>query len=160
MTTDRKHLVTTLVGVYSFYDKELTEYSIRVWVDALADFDVATVGEAFTRHLRDPDAGRFCPKPADVIRQIRGDRADLALIEWGRVLAAARAGGALFTGATQQAVDSIGGMLSLRMSDEKQISYLQRQFTAAFVAYRAREESPPLLLLQDEVAKATQRRIS
>lgn len=142
---DRKRLVQTLVGVYGFYDKELTEFAIRIWSDALAEFEPQDVETAFAQHVRDTDAGRFCPKPADIIKQVRGDVADLAMIEWGKVLESARAGGgARFDGPTQQALDSIGGMYALRVADESSHTFLQRQFLAAFKAYRSREALPAI----------------
>lgn len=141
---DRKRLVQTLVGVYGFYDKELTEFAIRIWAEALAEFDAASVETAFSQHVRDTDAGRFCPKPADIIKQIRGDVADLAMVEWGKVLEAARAGGARFDSPTQQALDNIGGMYALRVADESAHTFLQRQFIAAFKAYRSREMLPAI----------------
>jgi hypothetical protein len=141
---DSKTLLT-LGGVYSFYDKELSEFAIEIWASALDEFDPIAVREAFQRHMRNPEAGRWLPKPADIIRHLRGDVNDRALIAWGEVIAAARAGGANFDGATRQALDSMGGMGRIRMSQEAENGFLMRQFVAAFKAYATREESTPLL---------------
>lgn len=146
---DQKRLSTTLVGAYAFYGQELSPFALRVWADALDGLDAAVIDSAFSRHLRDTEAGRWCPKPADILRQIRGDIGDQALIAWGEVIAAAKAGGARFTGPAQQALDSIGGMGRVRLAREDENGFLQRQFVAAFKAYRAREESPPLLAAVD-----------
>ncbi len=146
---DRKRLVQTLVGVYGFYDKELTEFAIRVWVGSLQGFDAAAIDAAFDAHLRDTDAGKWLPKPADILRHLKGDVGDAALIEWGKVLASARAGGGKgFGGATDAALDSIGGMYALRMASEDQQPFLQRQFVAAFRVFHAREDAAPLLAAQ------------
>lgn len=143
-----KRLVQTLVGVYGFYDKELTEFAIRVWKDACSEFDIDALAQAFNRHLRDPEAGRWLPKPADIIRQLRGDTNDAALIAWGHVMTSARAGGGFgpeFTPAAKEAVQSLGGWSVICRADESQNGFLQRRFGDAFKAYRNREESPPLL---------------
>jgi hypothetical protein len=142
---DRKRLAATLVGAYAFYDRELTDFAMRIWADALDGIDADTIDAAFARHLRDTDAGRFCPKPADILRQIHGNVDELALVAWGQVIAAAKAGGKLFEGATQEAIDSMGGMGRIRMSTESENGFLQRQFVAAFKAYKTREDAPPLL---------------
>ncbi len=149
--TDRKRLIQTLVGVYGFFDKELTEFAIRVWTDALAGLPIEAVEAAFTAHLKDPNAGRFLPRPADILRQINGDSEERALIAWGEVISAARSGGGRFDGATQQAIDSMGGMGRIRLAGEHENGFLQRQFVAAFKAYKARDEAPRLVLA--EVAK-------
>jgi hypothetical protein len=141
---DSKTLLT-LGGVYSFYDKELSEFAITIWADALNDFDPAMVREAFQRHMRDPEAGRWLPKPADIIRHLKGNVNDQALIAWGEVIAAAKAGGARFGGAAQQALESMGGMGRIRSAQEAENGFLQRQFVAAFKAYATREETVPLL---------------
>lgn len=142
---DKKRLMPTLAGAYGFYNQELSEFSIRIWVDALDNIDAEVIDEAFARHLRDPDAGRWCPKPADILRQIKGDANDRALIAWGEVLAAAKAGGRRFEGPMQQAIEGMGGMARIRLSQETELPFLQRQFVAAFKAYHARAENPPLI---------------
>lgn len=142
---DRKRLTASLVGAYAFYDRELTDFAMRIWADALDGIDADTIDAAFARHLRDHDAGRFCPKPADILRQIHGDADERALVAWGEVIAAARAGGRRFDGPTQAAVYAMGGMGRLRLANEAENGFLQRQFVAAFKAYKNREELPPLL---------------
>ncbi len=143
--TDAKRLVQTITGAYGFYDREISDFAMQVWADALAGIDADTIDAAFARHLRDPDAGRFCPKPADILRQIHGDIEQQALVEWGRVIAAAKAGGARFDGATQEALDSMGGMGRLRLASEAENGFLQRQFVASFRAYKQRSDNPPLI---------------
>jgi hypothetical protein len=143
--SDSKRLAATLVGAYAFYDKELTDFQARMWREALSGIDADTIDAAFSRHLRDTRAGKFCPKPADILLQIHGDADDAALIAWGEVISAARSGGGKFDGPTQEAIDSMGGMGRLRMAGEHENGFLQRQFLASFKAYRARSEAPPWL---------------
>jgi hypothetical protein len=142
---DRKKLAATLTGAYAFYGQELTTFAMRVWAEALDGIDDAVIDAAFSRHLRDPEAGRWCPKPADILRHIHGDIGEQALVAWGEVISAARSGGARFDGPTQEALDSLGGMGRLRLAREDENGFLQRQFVAAFKAYKARSESAPLL---------------
>jgi hypothetical protein len=143
---DRKRLVQTLVGVYGFYDRELTEFAIRIWSDALAGLEMVTVEEAFASHLRDTDAGRFLPKPADILRQVKGSEADAALVAWGDVLNRARAGGGSegLTEASRRAVDAMGGWSVICRSQEDQLGFLQRRFVDMYRAYRGREEQAAL----------------
>lgn len=145
MAIDRTRLVATLVGAHGFYDRELSDFALRIWSDALDGIDADTIDAAFARHLRDHDAGRFCPKPADILRQIHGSADDQALIAWGEVIAAARSGGRRFDGPTQEAIESMGGMGRLRLASEAENGFLQRQFVAAYKAFRLRASAPPLL---------------
>jgi hypothetical protein len=143
---DRKRLVQTLVGVYGFYDRELTEFAIRIWSDALSGIEMATVEEAFAGHLRDTEAGRFLPKPADILRQIKGSAEDAALVAWGDVLNRARAGGGSngLPEPARRAVEAMGGWSVICRSQEDQLGFLQRRFVDMYRAYRGREEQAAL----------------
>ena len=147
---DKKVLIETLVGVYAFYDKELTEFAIRIWSDVLADKDIATVSAAFTHHLKDTGAGRFCPKPADILRHLNGDADAAAVLAWADVLDCVRYGGRgaeKIVGAARFAVDSLGGFSAIGRSDESDLGFIQKRFCEAFKVYRALDALPPVLAL-------------
>jgi hypothetical protein len=135
--------------VYDFYRQELSEFAVRIWIDACAEFAMADIERAFMLHLKDPDAGRFLPKPADLVRQLRGSADDEAAIAWGQVLNAARGRGSVpADDLTHQALDALGGLSVLGRADESQNGYLQRRFTDAFKAHRRRallDQAVPLL---------------
>lgn len=145
--TDRKRLVQTLVGVHAFYDKELTEFAIRVWEDALDGVPIASAEAAFRRHLSDTKRGQFMPKPADILRQLKGDEQDRALIAWGQVLTAARSGGGMPDAcqATREALQAMGGMSVICRANESENGFLQKRFLELFSTYSRRDETPPLL---------------
>lgn len=141
----KQRLIQTLVGVYGFYDKELTEFAIRIWLDALAEFEVSEVEKAFDQHLKDPDCGRWLPKPADVIRQLRGDVEDEARMAWADVLEFVRGGGyGLLTGRARDAVNAMGGTSVIGRADEAQNGFLERRFLDYFKTYKRRESQPQL----------------
>ena len=148
---DREKLLQTLAAMYAYYERELSEFAVKLWMEDLAGYPVDAVCEAFARHRRDTKRGQWLPKTADILAQINGDSDDQALIAWGEVIAAARSGGGKFEGATQQAIESMGGMGRLRMAGEAENGFLQRQFLASFKAYRARAESASLIPLGDNV---------
>jgi hypothetical protein len=121
-----QRLIQTLVGVYSFYDKQLTEFAIRVWLDALDGYDLDRVEQAFTQHLTDPDAGRWLPKPADIAGRLKDDdgrpgadeawaialrgKSETATVVWTDEIAAAW-GAAL---PVMQAGDEVGARMAFR----------------------------------------------
>ena len=140
-----QRLVQTLVGVYGFYDKELTEFAIRIWADAMAEFDLPEVEKALQRHLKDPDCGRWLPKPADVIRQLRGDADEQARLAWADALEFVRGGGfGLLNGPAKEAVNAMGGLSVIGRADESQNGFLERRFVDFYKAYKRRGESPAL----------------
>lgn len=139
-----------LAGVYSFYDRELSEFAIEVWSDALGDLDQQAVRAAFQRHLKDPDSGRFLPKPADILRQLHGDTRDQALIAWGDVLKRATEADywqekTKVSDVALQAVYALGGWSAIGRADMSQNGFLQKQFVDLFQAYQRRADTQPLL---------------
>ena len=139
---DRQRLLVTLAGVYGFYGSDLTEFAISVWVDVADEFEPVQFDRAMKAHLRDPSAGRWLPKPADIIRQLRGDQQQAGVLAWSDVLACARAGGAGYPAlpdTSKNALESVGGMGMLRRADEQQTGHIQRQFLAAHQAYVGRD---------------------
>jgi hypothetical protein len=65
---DRFHAM--LSGVMAMWDKVPTAQTIAVWFRALEGYDIATLSAAFSAHMRDPQNGKFEPKPAHIIEQI------------------------------------------------------------------------------------------
>lgn len=136
----RECLMQAIAGVFTYYGKELSEFLLRVWLDDLEGYDVEAVERALVRHRRDPERGRFMPFTADILRQLNGDSEERALVAWGNVIEAARKGGGAFEGPTQDALDAIGGMARLRFAPERDNGFIQREFCAAFRAFRARDD--------------------
>lgn len=137
-----KRLIQTLVGVYGFYDKELTEFAIRIWTEALEGFEMPVIERAFSMHLKDPSAGRWLPKPADIIRQIKGDEDEQARMAWAQVLGLIRSGGyALLDVPEREAVHAMGGSHVIGRADESQNGFLERRFIDFYKGFRRRKDA-------------------
>ena len=146
---DFRRFNAAMTACAELYGRTLSEAALALWWKLLEPYDIELVERALHRALESPDGGQFMPKPADLIRQLRGHADDDALIAWGKVLQQAqRGGGGNFAGAAKQAIDSLGGWSVICRADESQNGFLQRRFCDAFKAYRSRETSPPLLLVE------------
>lgn len=64
---DRKAFAELLGATIEVYGTQLSATSMELWWNVLAAFPLAAVRAALSAHLRDPHAGRFAPKPADVV---------------------------------------------------------------------------------------------
>ena len=144
-----------LAALYSFYGAELTEFAGRIWLQSTRDISDEQFDRAIQMHIEDPQRGRWLPKPADIIGAINGDKDEASLIAWGRIIEAARAGGARIglDEAASSALRDIGGMAAVQRSDESQNSYLQRRFCDSFKAYSARERREALMIGEDNVVR-------
>lgn len=59
-----------LSAVSELYGKPPSAMVQSLYWGALREYDLATIRQAFDRHVRNPDGGQFMPKPADIIRTI------------------------------------------------------------------------------------------
>ena len=88
--TDSDTFGAMLSAVAAVYGREITPEVSAIYWAALAPYDLAAVRQAFDRHVRNPDAGQFLPKPADLIRMLGGTTADSAMQAWAKVERAIR----------------------------------------------------------------------
>jgi len=137
--------VMALAGIYSFYDRELSEFAAEVWAESLRGFDPVAVRAAFQRHLRDPERGQFLPKPTDIIRHLAGDPNDRALVAWGQVIGSFRGGSRPEDPIVTEAIDAMGGWSAIGQSRESENGWLQKRFVELYRTYARRAEMPPLL---------------
>jgi len=73
-----------ITDVLAFYRQDASEFAVYVWWQAMQPFDFAAVANALNRHCVDPDRGQFAPKPADVVRLLRGGSKDGSAMAWAR----------------------------------------------------------------------------
>lgn len=136
-----------LAGVYDFYGKQVSVFAMDVWWQALKLFDSQAVKDAFNRHLVNPDTGQFLPKPADIVRMLRGTTQDSALIAWAKVDKAVRHVGpwsdvAFDDALIHRVLHDMGGWISLGTKAEKEWPFIAREFENRYRGYKMRSEIP------------------
>lgn len=65
-----------LSGCLSMWGDAPTAEATAIWFRCLAEYNIQTITEAFNAHMRDPSNGKFAPKPAHIIEQIRCSQQD------------------------------------------------------------------------------------
>jgi hypothetical protein len=130
-------LLTTLSVVYR---TPLSSKSIELYWRVLQKFEFAEVKAAFQAHLTDPDAGQFMPKPADLIRCLKGDRKTQALQAWSTVAEGIRSMGGyasvVFDDPMIHAViEDMGGWISLCQTLLKDFPFRANEFETRYAAY-------------------------
>ena len=68
--TDRPAFYRLLIGIGELYDKTLSTAAQVLYWDALSKYELADLDAALKAHVTTPDAGRFMPKPADLIARL------------------------------------------------------------------------------------------
>lgn len=156
--TERKHLALALSATMEVYGKTVTPTMAEVWIAALDGFTVAQIRGALSAHMRDPDTGQYPPKPADVVRLLRGTSADNATLAWVKVTAAMRGVGGYASvvfddPAIHAAIESMGGWPKLCVGEEAELPFRERDFRGVYTAMRNRGgfEYPAVLAGRSEI---------
>lgn len=158
--SDRRRFVALLTGVHSFYRVDITDFAVGVWTRALEPYAIEAIERAFDAHARDPKAGAFMPKPADLIRLLDGTHEDRAAIAWSKVYRAITSVGGYATvafddGAIHTAIVDLGGWPSMCAGTIDELPFLQRRFCAAYTAHaKAQSPHPPKLLGIHDITNA------
>jgi len=138
--TDRQRIVQALTAMYAYYERELSDFALRIWMEDLEGFSADVVCAALTAHRRDTERGQWLPKSADVLRKINGDPAEAAQMAWERVLKVAQGGGSgKLDSASRRAVNALGGISAIQRSPVDQNGFLQKRFADAYAVYAKRE---------------------
>lgn len=140
-STDRKAFADQFMLTCLAYEKSFNPELANLYFSDLSEFSVDSVCQAMTCHRKDPDRGRFFPKPADIIHQINAQsRAavnpeKLSLL-WSSVVKAASRG--LAPATTDEyliaALQMIGGQKAVGYADPVELNRLQKEFSANYAA--------------------------
>ena len=155
---DEEAFFTLIASVYSFYRRDFSDFAGDVWLSAMKPFDYAAIADAIGRHSVNPDTGKFCPMPADIVQMLQGTTIDSALGAWSKVDRAIRVVGpwrsVVFDDPLIHAVvTEMGGWTMLGNKEEKEWTFLKNEFSNRYRGYRSRSivpDYPPVLVGMSE----------
>jgi len=144
---DKKDFFTLIGDVYAFYRKDFSKFTGKVWWAAMQHFDYAAIEDAIGRHSVNPDTGKYCPFPADIVQMLQGTTIDSALAAWSKVDRAVRVVGTwrsvVFDDPLIHAVvTEMGGWTLFTHKEEKEWPFLKNEFSARYRGYRSRSLVP------------------
>lgn len=136
-----------LVAVGDLYGKSMGEMAIGLYFNALKEYDLAAVRQAFDRYVKNPDSGQFMPKPADLIRMMQGTSLDASMAAWAKVDKAVRQVGTYASVVfddplIHRAIADIGGWLKLGTKTEDEWPFVARDFQNVYKGYAHRNDTP------------------
>lgn len=144
-TDERPQFAAILAGLGETYDKKITKALADIYFLVLGDFSCEEVQAAARAHMRDPKAGAFWPKPADLIRWIPSttaslDPAESAEIAWHCVLDAIGRIGPyrpleLDDPVAIACVRSLGGWQKICAQTHEQLVWIRKEFLTSYEIY-------------------------
>lgn len=134
-----------LADALAFYRQDLSPFALGVWWQACDGFDLEQVAKALTAHALDPERGQFAPKPADLVRVLRGTQTDRSLIAWGKVLDAIQRVGSYESvvfddGAIHAAISDMGGWPTICRGNTDDLPFTQKRFCDLHRTYSLRPD--------------------
>lgn len=134
---DKKEFAQFVGGIFAMYGKEATPMILRVWFEAMRQYDLKAFKDALSRHLLNPDNGQFLPKPADVVRLIGGTTVDSALEAWSAVDNAIRTVGTyrsvVFADPIiHKVIQDMGGWVALGNKKEDEWAFVAKEFQTRY----------------------------
>lgn len=136
-----------LAKTFALYDKPLTDVLLEVWWESLRAYELQEVTRALSAHIRNPDNGQFLPKPADVIRALRGTSANTAQSAWTKVEGAIRKIGpyrsvAFDDPVIHRVIQDMGGWIKINKITNEELPFVQREFENRYRGFSATGEIP------------------
>lgn len=138
---DKREFATIMEATMAVYGREVTKPVMQLYWSALVEYDMAAVRRAFGAWIKNPDAGQFPPKPADIIRMIDGATGDRAMVVWSKVDKAIRMVGhyqsvAFDDPVIHRVIDEMGGWRKLAsIPSNKDLEFAGLEFVKRYRAY-------------------------
>lgn len=142
---EKKDFRDLLNSVFDYYSKDVSQFTLGLFWEALKGFEFEQVSTALNRHAMNPDNGQFAPKIADIVKQLSGTTTDKAKIAWGKVYAAMGQVGAYSDvcfddGIIHLVIEDMGGWVKICRTETKDLGHMQHQFCESYRAYTGRDK--------------------
>lgn len=139
--SDKAEFAKMLASMRELYNQPRPDVNyIAMYFGALASVSLADFREAANAHILDPDQGQFFPKPADIIRNITGNKGTQAEQAWTKVDKAIRTVGPhrsiVFDDRLIHAViDDMGGWINICKVDLKGYPFRHNEFIKRYQGF-------------------------
>lgn len=142
--SNRQSFGQLLVTIGELYNKQVNPVLSKLYWRILEPYDWQDVVSAFQAHVQDPDCGQFMPKPADIIRAIKGNSQTQSLQAWTKVSDAIRLIGpyrsVVFDDVGIHVVlQEMGGWIKICNTKEKEFPFVAQEFQTRYRSYTNKE---------------------
>ena len=137
---DLQRFAALIATVGEVFGKPLTSAVIGIYWGILKDFKFEEVKKATDRYLAHPDAGKYMPKPADIVMAIEGSSQNQALLAWTKALAATHRVGIYTSIAFDDAlihtvIKDMGGWCALCSIETNRLPFASKEFQERYRGY-------------------------
>lgn len=83
--TEKSDFASAITSVSAIYNHRLDKGAANIYWHILKDYGINNIKKALYSHLKDPENGKFFPKPCDIIQIIDGKPSDKAILAWAKL---------------------------------------------------------------------------
>jgi hypothetical protein len=129
------------------YDKSPSPAIYEIWFNSLRRFELEAIRKAFSVYIQSPDAGRFMPKPADIIKIIEGTSLDAAYVAWSKTEKAVQRVGSYSTVVfddpiIHSVIKDMGGWIKLCQTQENKLPFASNEFRQRYHGFKTQGTIP------------------
>jgi hypothetical protein len=137
---DISRFAVLIAGIGEVYGKSFTSVTVDIYWNVLKAFRIEDVQIAIYRYLKNPDVGRFLPKPADIIMAMGGTSQNQALLAWTKVVSAIHSVGSYTSIAFDDAlihavIEDMGGWREMCLTSIEQLPFVAKDFQVRYRGY-------------------------
>ena len=151
-----KELITLMA---ENYDQEFTESTVKLWWNMFKPFSINAFESALYSHIGCPDAGMFSPKPANIMKFLKGTTkandqnvSNKAEIAWASIEGQVSSIGSYQSPTIDDrqamaALKAMGGWIQLCASTIEQLTWKKKEFMDIYKTF----EQTPVEMLPDNM---------
>jgi len=141
---DKRTFDEMLCAIFSMYNKPPPSPElVKMYFSALAEYTIEEIREGLNRHAVDTDQGQYIPKPADIVRNVKGNSESRAETAWGKVDKAIRTVGphqdvCFDDGLIHSVIVDMGGWIELNKVTMDEYPFKHNEFVKRYRGYITR----------------------
>lgn len=141
VSAEKESFVKLLIAAAELYNKQISDVLVKIYWKVLQLYALQDVAKAFEIHFEDPDSGQYMPKPADIVRVIKGNSQSQCLQAWSKVEQAIRLVGPYQTvvfddEVIHAVIHEMGGWIKICQSTQREFPFIGKEFQTRYNAYR------------------------
>jgi len=148
-------LMAALAEVFDDRGRDLTEIKMRIYWEALKEFEIQDIERGVEKMLKGRIYPSF-PKPAEIIQEIRGNSQDQGMMAWVDVRKAIERYGhsesvQFPNPVIHSVIEAMGGWVELCRSPRDELKWREKEFVRLYEVLSQSEEHPQYLAGQHEI---------
>jgi hypothetical protein len=140
-SSEKSVFINLFLRIAELYNTQLSYSMLEIYWNIFKKYPLHKIHDAINFHLLNHEAGKFMPKPADLLKHLEPNAEELALNAWSSVIHAIKTvgsqGGLTFSDPLIYVViDDMGGWRKFCEMQNFQVPYFAKEFQHRYLNYQ------------------------